>query len=184
MQHLLDDLWNFGNPAASEAKFADAIAVLETQRARALGLQERYEEADAVLDAVVGQRARVALERGRLRNSAGRRADAVQLFQTAAREAPDAFLRVDALHMLAIADAERAEDWTSEALSVLRNETHPRTLRWKVSLLYNLGWARSEAGDKRGARSAFENAAKAADEVGTDEQRAYTRETLAEFSAE
>lgn len=181
MQEYLDHLWDFSDAAASEARITDAIAVLETQRARALGLQERFDEADAVLDAVEGQDVRVALERGRLRNSAGRPEEAVALFQAAAREAPDAFLRADALHMLAIAEPERAEHWTAEALSLLKQESNPRTLRWRVSLLYNLGWARKDAGDDVGARTAFEQAVAAADEFGTGEQRAYTRETLAEL---
>ena len=54
---------------------------------------------------------RVALERGRLRNSAGDPAAAVPLFRAAAEGAASAglvFLQVDALHMLAIADPAHA----------------------------------------------------------------------------
>ncbi|MGL4255375.1 MAG: hypothetical protein ACRCSL_03510 [Microbacterium sp.] len=50
-------------------------AELETQVARALGLQERFDEADAVLSTTpvlsAALTVRVALERGRVRNSAG-----------------------------------------------------------------------------------------------------------------
>jgi hypothetical protein len=52
-----------------------ARAVLETQLARALGLQARHDEADRVLERIDAPlpaiRARASLERGRLRNSGG-----------------------------------------------------------------------------------------------------------------
>ena len=52
------DLWDFDDPVASEARFREAAAqalspareVLLSQVARALGLQQRYDEAHAVLD--------------------------------------------------------------------------------------------------------------------------------------
>ncbi|MEQ4566553.1 hypothetical protein [Paenarthrobacter sp. CAP02] len=57
-QKTLDHLWNFGDPAASEARFraamvgemydADERAELATQLGRAIGLQGRFEEADAL----------------------------------------------------------------------------------------------------------------------------------------
>ncbi len=61
-QKTLDQLWNFDDPAGSEARFraaaadesydADERAELTTQLGRAIGLQGRYEEADALLDSV------------------------------------------------------------------------------------------------------------------------------------
>ena len=60
-QSLLDDLWDFSDPAKSERRLRAAAAVavdagaraeLDTQVARSLGLQERYDEADAVLDGI------------------------------------------------------------------------------------------------------------------------------------
>ena len=54
-------------------------------------------------------------------------------------EGVDAFLQVDALHMLAIADADHAAEWTARALAVLDGVTDPRTLRWRVSLHNNAG---------------------------------------------
>ena len=60
-QITLDPLCNFDDPAGSEARFraaaadgqydADEQAELSTQLGRAIGLQGRYEEADALLDA-------------------------------------------------------------------------------------------------------------------------------------
>jgi hypothetical protein len=83
-QSLLDDLWDFSDPAGSEVRLRAAAqestdaasrAEFQTQVARALGLQERYDEADAILDAIRADSpvivVRVALERGRLRNSSG-----------------------------------------------------------------------------------------------------------------
>lgn len=160
-QDALDELWDFADPAASAARFADAAArasgpdreELETQRARAYGLQGRFEEADAVLDGVSGAtpavRTRLALERGRVQNSAGSPEAAVPFFLTAAGEARAAgltFLLVDALHMLAIADSAAADAWTPEAFAVLAQVTDPRTLRWRISLHSNAGWRLVDAG--------------------------------------
>ena len=52
------DLWDFDDPVASEARFREAARqalsparqVLLSQVARALGLQQRYDEAHAVLE--------------------------------------------------------------------------------------------------------------------------------------
>lgn len=54
------DLWDFNNPAQSEAKFRDALAgadsdtalLIKTQIARSLGLQRKFDEATRVLDEV------------------------------------------------------------------------------------------------------------------------------------
>jgi tetratricopeptide (TPR) repeat protein len=110
---VLDDLWDFGDPAASEARFRATLAgdaaptqatqELRTQLARALGLQGRFDEATAVLDGVAADltglrrdaggmeaspdrpvlRARLALERGRVANSGGSPTAAVPLFREA-----------------------------------------------------------------------------------------------------
>ena len=64
-QQTLDRLWNFEDPALSEHRFRDALAdpayntdekaELATQLGRAIGLQGRYEEADALLDPIDGE---------------------------------------------------------------------------------------------------------------------------------
>src|SRR5215475_3833114 len=120
-QKLLDELWDFSDPAESEQRFATEEALashtdseraeLVTQRARALGLQQRFEEGHALLDSLgdsadAAVSTRIALERGRLLNSAGRPADSVPEFEAAAGTAESGgllFLQIDALHMLAIA---------------------------------------------------------------------------------
>jgi hypothetical protein len=198
-QSLLDDLWDFSDPAGSEARLraaadewtdAAARAELETQVARALGLQERFHEGDAVLDAVSADTpaiaVRAALERGRLRNASGDRSAAIALFRSAARDAESAdliFLRVDALHMLAIADTRHAADWTAEALRALDGTTEPRTLRWHVSLHNNAGWTRLDSGDVAGAITEFELAKEAATRWGTPQQVEWADEALAEARA-
>jgi len=198
-QEDLDALWNFSDPVASEAAFRGAIsatdepvsrAVLGTQLARALGLQGRYDEADRVLEGIDAPvpaiRARVALERGRLRNSGGHPEDAVAFFENAASVAEAAnepFLLVDALHMLGIADAERGEVHTTRALEVLDTldaASDRRTQRWRVALHNNRGWALFDAGELSEALQEFEQALRDAEEFGTEEQRGWAREAIEE----
>jgi tetratricopeptide (TPR) repeat protein len=195
-QEELDALWTFSDPVASEAAFRAAIsstddpasrAVLGTQLARALGLQERYDEADRVLErvdaAVPAIRARVALERGRLRNSGGHPEDAVGFFQNAtviAEAAGEHFLWVDALHMLGIAEPAASETHTAEALTVLDSVTDRRTQRWRISLHNNRGWTLFDAGELTAALREFEQALRDAEEYGTEEQRDWAREAIEE----
>ena len=193
-QEELDALWDFGDPIASEAAFRAAIsstddagirAVLGTQLARALGLQQRYDEADRVLervDAPVPEiRARVALERGRLRNSGGHPEDAVGFFTNAASIAKAAglpFLHVDALHMLGIAEPTRSDVHTAAALAALEGVADRRTLRWRVSLHNNRGWALFGDGELTAALQEFEQAQRDAEQYGTEEQRGWAREAI------
>ncbi|HEY4268121.1 MAG TPA: hypothetical protein VGM94_08025 [Galbitalea sp.] len=61
-QVLLDELWDYGDAEGSAARFATRAAdqsfssaeraELVTQQARALGLQERFDEARALLDSL------------------------------------------------------------------------------------------------------------------------------------
>lgn len=191
-QPELDALWRFDDPIASAERFAMAAAEpsrselvraeLETQRARALGLQGRFAEAEALLDSLepaIGRlHLRILLERGRLRSSEGRPAEAIPLFEdalTSARREDETFLAVDAAHMLALADPERAGEWTEEALAELRRTDDPRTLRWGVAVHSNRGWALLEADDATRALVEFEAAAEAAEQYGTPDQRFATQ---------
>lgn len=199
-QDTLDELWDFSDADASRERLqraaeeeetdAAARAELRTQVARALGLQERFAEADAVLDAIGSDdpavRARVALERGRLRNSGGDAPAAIPLFRTAAEAAASAgldFLLVDALHMLAIADADNGAQWTDEALAHLDAVDDARTQRWRVGLHNNRGWSLFDAGDVPGAIVEFERAKDAATRWGTSQQVEWADEALAEARA-
>lgn len=198
-QEQLDDLWDFADPAGSEERLrvaaedesdAGCRAELLTQVARALGLQGRFAEADAILGSLHAHTdavdVRIALELGRVRNSSGSPESAVPMFAAAAEAAASAsliFLQVDALHMLAIADAANASDWTSRALEVLEGVDDPRTLRWRVSLHGNAGWARLDAGEPADAITEFERAKEAAERWGTPQQRQWADEALAEARA-
>ncbi len=195
-QEELDAFWDFADPIASEAAVRAAIsssddaavrAVLGTQLARALGLQERYDEADRVLERIdtplPAIRARVALERGRLRNSGGHPEDAAGLFANAASIAEAAglpFLRVDALHMLGIAEPERAEAHTTAALAALEGVADRRTQRWRIALHNNRGWALFGEGELTAALQEFEQASRDAEEYGTEEQQGWAREAIEE----
>jgi tetratricopeptide (TPR) repeat protein len=198
-QELLDELWNFGDPAGSERRFvAEAAsaahtdaerAELRTQQARALGLQERFAEGQALLeslgqaadDAAVGTRIR--LETGRLRSSAGNAAAAVAEFEAAAALAESGgllFLQVDALHMLAITDSARSREWAVQAIGLALTAPDDRTRRWLVSLNNNLGCSYSDDGDLDQAMVAFLQAQQWAERVGTDQQRVWAREAVDE----
>lgn len=198
-QTRLDELWDFADAAGSEARLraaaeaetdASTRAELLTQVARALGLQSRFDEADAVLDGVTIEdaavAARAALERGRVRNSAGDPGGAVPYF-LAAVDAASAdgltFLQVDALHMLAIAEPDQAAQWTDAAFAALDEVDDPRTLRWRVSLHNNAGWRLFDEGRVNEAVTSFEAARDAATRWGTPQQVQWADEALAEVRA-
>lgn len=190
-QDVLDELWDFDDPAASEQRMLrearspgrtpEERAELETQQARALGLQGRFEEADAVLDRInfdsPAVATRILLERGRLRNSAGRAAEAVPLFTGALSVAARVglhFLEVDALHMLAIADTERIEHWTRQGLTALER-ADDRTRLWGVALHNNLAWHLHDTGRPEAALEEFAHAVDAAQRFGGDDERFVAR---------
>jgi tetratricopeptide (TPR) repeat protein len=182
-QEWLDELWDFDDAGGSEQRFFEAAMVMQTQRARALGLQGRFKEAEALLDALNGSQDRVALELGRVFNSAGDRARAISAFETVAASSDSLFLRVDALHMLAIADPERAEQHTAAALTLLEGADDDRTRRWAVGLHNNLGWKLFDDGELERALGHFELALQAAELYGTESQRKYAQEAIDETKA-
>lgn len=176
----IDALWDFTDPAGSERRFKDAAARLEpdglayaevaTQIARALGLQERFAEADLVLDEVERRlpsgpsrlRVRYLLERGRVLNSSGHPERARPLFVEAldaAAQAAEEFYAVDAAHMVAIASAgDEQLEWNRRGLAMAAAGRDPRARGWKASLLNNLGWALHERGERVEAQRCFEEA--------------------------
>lgn len=194
-QQTLDQLWDFDDPALSETRFraaasedrydADEQAELSTQLGRAIGLQGRYEEADALLDAIDGDEptvaVRVLLERGRVLNSSGHPEMAVPLFEQAAELSDhlgEEFLAVDALHMLAIADSAHAETWTRSALEYASTVHDERTKQWLVALHNNLGWTLHGAGRCTEAMVEFQLAEQWAERVGTPRQQELAREAI------
>jgi tetratricopeptide (TPR) repeat protein len=178
-------LWDFDDPGGSETRFRAAAEaaegserlVLLTQVARCLGFQERYAEAhdlldDLDLDASPEVAVRVALERGRLLNSAGDAAAALPFFRAAVEAAEAAGLEalaIDGLHMVAIASpaAERLRI-NEEALVRARAAGEPEARNWDASLLNNIGMCHVDAGDLEAALTTFEDALAALRRIGDD----------------
>ena len=157
-------LWDFNDPAKSEANFrrlltqtadqADLTYQLQikTQLARSLGLQKKFADADAVLDEVEKQldeappivRVRFLLERGRVRNSSGNPEVAKPLFEQAlsvAEESGEDALALDALHMVAIAcQGREALEWNLRGIKIAEASENPKARGWLGPLYNNTGW--------------------------------------------
>ncbi|HEU0028125.1 MAG TPA: tetratricopeptide repeat protein [Ktedonobacterales bacterium] len=179
---VLDDLWDYDDPAKSEARFRLWIADLppsvgdsaraeaQTQLARSQGLQRHFAEAHATLDSVESRLAEIServqvrylLERGRVFNSSRAPDQARPLFLAAweqARAAGEDALAVDAAHMLAIvASGEETLTWNQRALDLAQSSPEPRAQRWQGSLYNNIGWSYFDAGRYADALVLFERA--------------------------
>ena len=178
-------LWDFDDPAASEARFrAAALAAVDaaerdallTQAARALGLRERYDEAHALLDSLTSDEEEVViralLERGRLFRSSGQPERGRPLFEGAAAAAAGAgldLLQVDALHMLALV-AEPGDQLAlnHRALAVALASSDRSARDWDASLLNNIGMTHADARDYGAALESFEAALAASERIGDD----------------
>lgn len=169
----LTELWNFDDPAGSEQRLRAAqveareteAAVLQTQVARALGLQGRYAEALAVLDGIECTDPEVTvrslLERGRVYRSRGDVAAAAPLFEAAVAAADQGLegLAIDAMHMVALTQkGDDQIDCTRGILDRARASRDPSARRWLASLLNNLGTAYSDQGEWQLALQTFEEA--------------------------
>jgi tetratricopeptide (TPR) repeat protein len=176
----LDAWWDFQRPEVSESRFRSEVRALpsgspaalelQTQIARAQGLQRKFPAAHATLDRVEKAlpratprvRVRYFLERGRVFNSSRAPEKATPLFRDAldlARSSGEDFLAIDAAHMLGIAapPAERL-DWNLEALGMTERTADARSKRWLASLYNNIGWTYHERGDYATALVYFEKA--------------------------
>ncbi|GGK69849.1 tetratricopeptide repeat protein [Ornithinimicrobium pekingense] len=179
----LRELWDFDDPAGSEQRFREAAEEAGgpvareralTQVARALGLQDRFGEAHAVLDGLVCDDAEVGarreLERGRLLRSSGDDDAALPCFEAAADRARGAGLEelhVDALHMLALVlPREKRLAATEEALAFARAAEDRGARDWDASLLNNLGLIHADDGDFEQALEIFEDALVARERIG------------------
>ncbi len=175
-----DALWNYDDPAATEAAFHPFLAAAQpgsgyhiellTQLARAQGLQRRFEDAHATLDeaeallaaGTAGARARIRylLERGRVFNSSKQKDRAVPLFREAweaAQAAGEDFYAVDAAHMLGIAEPPaRQTEWHLKAIALAEQSSQPRARNWLGSLYNNLGWTLHDQGHHADALDLFE----------------------------
>jgi tetratricopeptide (TPR) repeat protein len=197
----LDAQWDYDRPALSAERFRAALArwqpdepqalVVETQIARAQGLEGNFAGAHATLDAVAARldgmpshvRVRYLLERGRVFNSAGARERAVPLFAEAlalAGCADDEFYAIDAAHMLGIA-APAAEQlhWNMKALALAQAAGDPRARRWDASLYNNIGWTYLDRGDPATALAYWRKALAAREAAGDVRRTRVARWTVA-----
>ena len=171
--------WNFDDPAASELVFRDLLetttnavdrVVVQTQIARALGLQGKFEEGMSLIDSLADvdhtTLAWRAIEMGRLHRSKGEIEPAGANFILAMsqsdqheEENPDPVLEslhFDAIHMYALVLSPADQiTFTKDALSKLSESPNPLVRRWSVTFLNNLGMAYCEVGDWQSAYAAF-----------------------------
>ena len=174
-----DKLWNYADPAGTEAQFrallpaaeasgnADYLAQLLTQIARAQGLQDRFAEAHATLDQVIRMfgyhvppvvETRYLLERGRLCNSADDGEAAMQWLIDAELVAAEHGLtgyRIDAMHMIAIVHPETEHQvlWNLDAIELALAD--PSQHGWLHALYNNLGESYARLGQYEDALDAF-----------------------------
>lgn len=180
----IDELWDYNEPAESEAKFRTLLpqardpgneaylAELLTQIGRAQGLQGKFEEAHATLDEALGlitekmKRARVRylLERGRVFNSAGRPAEARPLFRQAwdlGLVSDEDYHTVDAAHMLGIVEPEDSGlVWSLKAMQLAETAGDKKAEKWLPALYNNIGWTYHDAGKYNDALGMFQQALK------------------------
>ena len=172
----LRGLWDFDDLESSEERFrarldvepGGASAELLTQLARVEGLRGDFDAGEKLVDEAESlaseseiARARVDLERGRLRRSSGNGEAALPLFESAyatALRAGAYFIAADAAHMAALAASEHEGFvvWTERGVALA--EEHEGASYWLGPLLNNLGWEHYEAGRYGDALDAFERA--------------------------
>lgn len=178
----LDALWNYADPAASEARLRAALAsasgddalVLRTQIARTYSLRKRFADAHAELDAIApqvaaaGDEAKVhaLLERGRTLRSAGDALAARPLFVRAVDLAEGAGLErlaADAMHMVALVEpgVEGQVAWHRRTIDHARAARDPKARGWEAPALNNLGVTLREAGRLDESLAAFRDAEQA-----------------------
>jgi hypothetical protein len=177
MDDRLRPLWDFDDLDVTDQRFREQLtredsdagrAEVLTQLARIHGLRGDFDAGDDLIDdatLLAGSstvaRARIDLERGRLRRSSGDRESALPLFESAfaiALEAEQRFVAADAAHMAALASSDRAVSvaWTERGVALA--DEHAEASYWLGPLLNNLGWEHYEAGEYAQALDAFERA--------------------------
>jgi tetratricopeptide (TPR) repeat protein len=176
-----DALWDYNDPAGTEAKFREIVplaetsgdqsyhAALLTQIARTLGLQREFDAAHALLDTVESMltddmkivRIRYLLERGRVYNSSNEQDSAKPLFREAwelGLAGGADFYAVDAAHMMAIAEPpERQLEWAEKAIALAEKTEDERARKWLGPLYNNTGWTYHDLGQYEKALVLFES---------------------------
>jgi len=173
------ELWDYGDAAGTETKMREALAAmgadspglnleLKTQISRTLGLQQKFGEAQALLDEVQAAlapemetaRVRYLLERGRVFRSSGSPEKAnvpfEEAYELAARVGLD-YYTVDAAHMMAIlSTGEAAEEWFRRGVAAAEASSNEAAQGWLGPLYNNLGWTYHDGGDYEAALGIFE----------------------------
>ncbi|UCG96042.1 MAG: tetratricopeptide repeat protein [Burkholderiales bacterium] len=174
----IDSYWEYGDPAASEARFRAALAQargderleLLTQVARTYSLRRDFAQAHRLLDQVEPElaaagpapRVRYLLERGRTFNSAGDKDRAKPLFveawQIASASGLDG-LAVDAAHMvpIVVGGAEGAQ-WTRRGVELARRSSDAKARAMLPALLNNHAWNLHDEGRYEEALPVFREA--------------------------
>lgn len=180
-------LWNFADPAASEALFRERLAgagvhdalSLQTQIARSYSLRGRFDEAHHLLDRMQSELAaagaepqvRWLLERGRTLRSS-KQPDRAKPFFAQAVDAAGAAgldeLAVDAMHMMALVEPASAEQmcWNLRALALAESSINVNARSWKASLANNIGMTLHDEGKFDQALLRFRSAVDAREPMG------------------
>lgn len=179
MGDRLRRLWDFDDLDVSESRLRTQLeneksdegrAEVLTQLARGQGLRDQFAEGHRLIDeaaALAGTsavaRARILLERGRLRRSSGDVTGALPLFESAfetASHAGELFLAADAAHMAALAAPDRQAmlDWTEKGTAIADSSSDPAVYYWLGPLLNNLGSAYMHAREFEEALDSFQRA--------------------------
>jgi tetratricopeptide (TPR) repeat protein len=173
-----DMLWNYGDPAETEVKFREVLAVsadkdtpyllqLQTQIARTYGLRDLFTEAHYLLDTVEKhlsktpgiEHVRYHLERGRTFNSSGKKTEAkthFELAQSIAEKLNDDYYAIDAMHMLVlVAPLDEGIVLSEEAIIKAQNSASEKARNWLGALYNNLGWNYFDTGQYEKSLSVF-----------------------------
>ena len=177
MTDRLRPLWDFDDLDATEVRLREQLerevndegrAEVLTQLARVEGLRENFdagerqiEEAEVLAGESSVARARIDLERGRLRRSSGNADAAFPLFESAyaiSLAADEAFIAADSAHMAALAagDREGFVAWTQRGIELAGSNED--AAHWLGPLLNNLGWEYYDAKELTEALDAFQRA--------------------------
>jgi tetratricopeptide (TPR) repeat protein len=164
-----DSLWNYDDPAGTEAKFRELLP--KAQAAGDSGLPGGTADADCTYTGTSAEIYRrkcdprsgrcfdsdrpsgsgnadcasaSLLERGRVLNSSKKSEESIRYFEDALKFAENAgleFYAVDAAHMLGIAaKGEESLRWNEEAIRMSEAARDPRARRWLGPLYNNTGW--------------------------------------------
>jgi tetratricopeptide (TPR) repeat protein len=170
----LRPLWDFDDLDASETRLRAQLddettdagrAEVLTQLARVEGLRGDFDAADRLLDEAVPlagddavAKARIDLERGRVRRSSGDPEAARPLFDASfalALDTGQTFIAADAAHMAALVAPDRDGfiAWTERGIELASADVDAR--HWLGPLYNNVGWNYYDAGEFEDALTSF-----------------------------